>query len=641
MSQPSLGAGSRRSGKSGAVSVARPPSVTPAKQSGSAKPVPPVAAKRAPTGNVKGASPGPRASQSPGALPGPPLGNPRMAMVYACDGETTYRLRNLDLTTRTLEDLQGVVCAYTKRPAHLHSFYMNGDHIATRKVPLAVLGVRDGMTVGMRVRSALTILARPHVAAQEVEMRIHNIDVGAATFGELRARVGSRVRYPCAFVFQLNPASYVSGKADHVALGAAGVREGDVLMALPELAVGAHMKELLFDAPEQAEPKTPAQKITTPASVTPQQWRYPVPHGYLQIQVAAEGVLGGEKGPMPQAATGVTTLPLPPLSVETTMGELRRVLFDLLGVVPERQILKGLPPYGADESSRLTDVVQVSPAGRATLQLSLDPRVPADTWRPYLWSDGATARAPWCVHCIVAETRANPRNAEVTGAEWRPLFAQPDWTVDQLRSLVAVEAKADAAHCSVFYRGGDLTRAAAAGKTLEATGVQEGSCLLVLLRNTVDLTVHLQLADGRVFKTLLRGTPPTALPVELCYKALASHSVEASPSSFVVAADGRRLPPDAPLAAYGVSSGSVMTCVQRADPDAPPARCAPQRPAPLQLRAGTDSPPTAPGDPSPHGLQKGRELGKVFPAAPGTPRQTQSQGPKPLGIRWPPPPVQP
>ena len=82
------------------------------------------------------------------------------ATVCVVDGDRTYRLRNLDLSARTLADLERIAAVYTKANPALHRFFSGTVCLTTRGVALSALGVRDGATLRLETKPSLTVFAR-------------------------------------------------------------------------------------------------------------------------------------------------------------------------------------------------------------------------------------------------------------------------------------------------------------------------------------------------------------------------------------------------------------------------------------------------------------------------------------------------
>ena len=527
----------------------------------------------------------------------PPAAPNRLAAVVVHHGATQLRLRNLDLETTTLRDLQRLAANYTQAKPSLH-FFRNvegrlltghgrrGGLVDARR-PLAQQGMRSGDELFLEVRCSVTVVHG------DLEMRFHGMEPPSTLCAQLRRAVLARLNHgyaggslsPREVVLQSDETSYISLQADDMPLAALGVQEGDVLHA-------AYYDEVRAAGLREEKPTGGggggggggigggATRLTPLGSPAP--FAYPqeaqrvargdhaVPlNGTLQLFVAATGVWGdgGQQG-------SVSRFTLPAVGAESTLWEVRLLIYDLLGVVPDAQVLccEGVPiaepPQvgGLGGERRLDDVEICTFVGNGeTLELApMDGAMPPALRSPPRLAAPGHAPTPWCVHCVVADGRVMTDPSKVYTAGWTPQFLHPSWTVEDLLAVLCLEANADSKLGSIFFRGAELHLQA----TVEECGLSEGSVVLVLLRPTMELSVDLLLPGGRSLHTLLCGVPPSATVHQVVDKALlACGGVEGAAAEarrYSAYCDGVRLPLDSGVRACGVPHRATLQLAHEA-----------------------------------------------------------------------------
>eukprot|EP00754_Rhynchopus_humris_P038984 Rhum_TRINITY_DN21634_c0_g1::Rhum_TRINITY_DN21634_c0_g1_i1::g.174354::m.174354 len=522
----------------------------------------------------------------------PPAAPNRLATVVVLHSATTLRLRNLDLETTTLRDLQRLAANYTQAKPALH-FFRNAEGrlltghgrrggLVDARRPLAQQGVRHGDELFLEVRCSLTVVHG------DLEMRFHGMEPLSTLCAQLRRAVLARLNQgyaggslsPREVVLQSDETSFISLQADDMPLAALGVQEGDVLHA-------AYYDEVRAAGLREEKPTGGggsgggATRLTPLGS--PQPFSYPqeaqrvargehaVPlSGTLQLFVAATGVWGdgGQQG-------SVSRFTLPAVRADSTLWEVRLLIYDLLGVVPDAQVLccEGVPiaepPQGVGgfSAARRLDDVEICTfvSNGETLELApVDGAMPPALRSPPRLAAPGHAPTPWCVHCVVADGRVMTDPSKVYTAGWTPQFLHPSWTVEDLLAVLCLEANADSKLGSIFFRGAELHLQA----TVEECGLSEGSVVLVLLRPTMELSVDLLLPGGRSLHTLLCGVPPSATVHQVVDKALLAcggvEGASAEARRYAAFCDGVRLPLDSGVRACGVPHRATLQLTHEA-----------------------------------------------------------------------------
>ena len=269
----------------------------------------------------------------------------------------------------------------------------------------------------------------------------------------------------------------------------------------------------------------------------------------LQLFVLTEGIWAGREGsgrhPLRQNGS-VSKFPLPPVRKDATVYEVKKIIYDIVGVVPVAQVLfvEGVPLVGGRKGVD-GDELRMFVGDGDTLQLAIN--------KSQAGSDESSLRVipsdttPWCIHAVIGDGRVMTDPSKTYCGEWRPQFVQPSWLVEDLLAVICLEYDADSKLASIFYRGAELHLRS----SLQECEMSEGSAVLVLLRPTMDVNIDVNLPTSQT-QTLLRGVPPTATVHQIITKALLAVGVKMQADAVQASCDGVKLPQDCSIRGCGV-----------------------------------------------------------------------------------------
>eukprot|EP01059_Diplonema_ambulator_P026248 TRINITY_DN4348_c0_g1_i2.p1 TRINITY_DN4348_c0_g1~~TRINITY_DN4348_c0_g1_i2.p1 ORF type:complete len:530 (+),score=126.94 TRINITY_DN4348_c0_g1_i2:48-1592(+) len=457
-------------------------------------------------------------------------------ILFVDNGANRYRLRNVDFSTRKLSDIQRIIAGRTGEQPATHHFTFDGLRLRNLKQTLQQLGMGHGTVLKLVITKCIVVLT-PN---DETELRFHGIDTTVCQVGQLRNAVMTRLGNNKPILLHLQGDIIPRSALSHT-LSSLGITQGTII-------------HTTYDQQTTPPPPTSESELVkkSPPRRKPANW----PKQAVRLYILTEGIAGKREAAVGAARGEVSKLPLPPIRSKTLLTDVRYLVYDMLGVPPRAQMLFNsgtpLPQYGTQEEVRTT--VDMVAKDEDCLTLAIDGSK-KDT--RYVKDVCPSGNVPWCIHCIVHDADG--------GVEWSPQFVQPTWEVADLMAMVAGE-KGDGRFCAIYFRGAEVRRSL----TIQGAGLNEGSVVLALLHETMDVNIDVVLLDGRVLETLIRGVPPESSVSEVVNRSLHATETLIPSSSFTPYYSSNRLPLGASLSSCGLPQRCTIAIKQNTSAPTPP-----------------------------------------------------------------------